>query len=44
MAASAQADVGPMLAPVPGTPADGRYWWYDPHYIEAGRRPCYVMA
>jgi Tol biopolymer transport system component len=42
--ASPQAGVSSMLAAVPDPPANRRYWWHDPHYIEAGRRSCCIMG
>ena len=44
VSASPHADVSPMLPAVPDAPANERYWWHDPHYIEVGRRSCCVMA
>jgi Tol biopolymer transport system component len=44
LAASPQASASPMLAAAPDPPANRRYWWHDPHYIEAGRRSCCVMG
>lgn len=30
----------PMLAPVPDSPSNSRYWWHDPHYVSEARHSC----
>ncbi|TDC40072.1 amidohydrolase [Micromonospora sp. 15K316] len=29
-----------VLPPLPAHPENARYWWHDPHYVEAGRHSC----
>ena len=29
-----------MVTPVPRAKADERYWWHDPHYVEASKHAC----
>ncbi|NJC71987.1 amidohydrolase family protein [Planosporangium thailandense] len=32
-----------VLPPVPDHPANGGYWWHDPHYVGESRRACCVQ-
>jgi Tol biopolymer transport system component len=41
---AAPAVAGRMLAPVPDHPANRRYWWHDPHYLEESKRSCCAGA
>jgi Tol biopolymer transport system component len=41
---AAQTAQSTMLPRVPDPPANQRYWWHDPHYIESGRRSCCVAG
>jgi hypothetical protein len=31
---------GRMLPPLPEHPANRKYWWHDPHYLEESKRSC----
>lgn len=30
----------PILPPPPAHPANARYWWHDPHYVQEARHAC----
>jgi hypothetical protein len=34
------APAGRMLPPLPDNPANAKYWWHDPHYLEESKRSC----
>ncbi|WP_406108922.1 amidohydrolase family protein [Micromonospora globbae] len=38
--ATAAATTSTLLPPLPAHPDNARYWWHDPHYVEAGRHAC----